>query len=191
MAEKHTILGGKVHVYKRPESPIWQCSAYLGSKNRRASTKESSLSKARDFAEDWYLELRGTLRGGEIRIEKSFLDAAKQFEREYEIITEGHRSPKWIEGHKARLRLHLSPYFGKTGLSEVTAGAVQEYRIHRIQSDKNGKAPSRSTLHDEVVTLRQVLKTAIRHNWLAHLPDLSAPYNRDSKAVGCHRELTR
>ncbi len=32
MAEKHTILGGKVHVYMREGSPIWQCSTYLEGK---------------------------------------------------------------------------------------------------------------------------------------------------------------
>ncbi len=181
MTEKHTILGGKVHVYQRPESPIWQCSTYMAGKNRRVSTKESSLAKAKDFAEDWYLDLRGKSKNGEIRNERPFRDASKQFMREYEVITEGHRSPKWVEGHKARLRLHLLPYFGNMGLSEVTAGAVQEYRIHRMSAGENGKAPSKSTLHDEVVTLRQVLKTAIRHNWLAHLPDLSAPYNTETK----------
>lgn len=73
------------------------------------------------------------------------------------------------------------PFFGHTGLSQVTAGMVQEYRIHRMQASPDGKPPARSTLHDEVVTLRQVLKTATRHNWLSHLPDLSAPYNRASK----------
>ena len=181
MAEKHTILGGKVHVYKRPESPIWQCSSYVAGKNRRVSTKETSLAKAKGFAEDWYLGMRDKERAGQVTNEKSFREAAKQFEREYEIITEGHRSPKWIDGHKARLRLHLLPYFGKIGLSQVTAGAVQEYRIHRVKTGRNGKPPSKSTLHDEVVTLRQVLKTAIRHGWLAHLPDLSAPYDRESK----------
>jgi phage gp16-like protein len=35
------------------------------------------------------------------------------------------------------------------------------------------KPPARSTLHDEVVTLRLVLKTAIRHGWITRLPDLS------------------
>ena len=29
-------------------------------------------------------------------------------------------------------------------------------------------------MHQEIVTLRQVLKTAVRHGWLDHLPDLSA-----------------
>ena len=49
-ATKHTILGGKVHVYKREHSGYWQCSTYLAGKNRRESTKEDSLARAKDFA---------------------------------------------------------------------------------------------------------------------------------------------
>lgn len=60
---------------------------------------------------------------------------------------------------------------------------MQEYRLHRIATSKTGKAPARSTIHDEVVTLRQVLKTAIRHEWLAHLPDFSPPYKTSGKVV--------
>jgi integrase len=63
-------------------------------------------------------------------------------------------------------------------LSAVTAGAVQEYRIVRRQCER---PPARTTLHHELVTLRQVLKTAIRHGWLQHLPDLSAPYRSSGK----------
>ena len=33
MAEKHTILGGKVHVYQRAGSPAWQCATYLDGEN--------------------------------------------------------------------------------------------------------------------------------------------------------------
>ena len=43
------------------------------------------------------------------------------------------------------------------------------------------KLPSTSTLHDEVVTLNLVLKTAVRHGWLASAPDVSAPYNLETK----------
>ena len=178
---KHSILGGKVHVYKRENSQLWQCSTYMDGKNRRMSTKEESLSKAKDIAEDWFLQLRGKHWRGELLSERTFKDAAEQFEREYEVITEGERSPKWIIGNKARIRLHLMPFFGEMGLSTITAGQVQEYRIHRLQTKSTGKAPSRSTMHDEIVTLRQVLKTAMRHNWLDHLPDLSPPYKANNK----------
>ncbi len=174
-------MGGKVHVYKRENSRFWQCSTYLDGKNRRTSSKQESLAHAKDFAEDWYLGLRGKLLRGELRDEKSFEEAAEQFVKEYEVITEGHRSPRWVEGHKARLRIHLIPFFGEMGLSEVTAGKVQEYRIHRIETSATGKPPARSTMHDEIVTLRQTLKTAMRHGWLQFLPDLSSPYTTQSK----------
>jgi len=183
VTEHHTILGGKVHVYKRPNSGCWQCSSYLGRKNRRTSTKEESLSKAKEIAEDWYLQLRGKLRTGEIKTEKTFGEASEQFLREYDLITQGQRSKVYVEGQHWRSRVHLVPFFGHMGLSEITAGKVQEYRIHRLEEAiaKRGKAPARNTTHQEIVTLRQTLKTAIRHGWLDHLPDLSEPYRSSAK----------
>ena len=183
MAEHHTILGGKVHVYKRPNSSSWQCASYLGGKNRRTSTKEESLSKAKEIAEDWYLQLRGKLRTGEIKTEKTFREASEQYLREYDIITQGQRSKVYVDGQHWRSRVHLVPFFGPMGLSEITAGKVQEYRIHRLEEAmaKRGKAPARNTMHQEIVTLRQTLKTAIRHGWLGYLPDLSEPYRSSAK----------
>src|SRR6202022_1349561 len=178
MPEQYSILGGKVHVYKRPNSSHWQCSSYFAGKNRRTSTKEDSLSKAKEIAEDWYLQLRGKLRSGEIKTEKTFRKASEQYLREYDIITQGQRSKIYVEGQHWRSRVHLVPFFGHMGLSEITAGKVQEYRIHRLEEAiaNRGKAPARNTTHQEIVTLRQTLKTAIRHGWLDHLPDLSEPY---------------
>jgi integrase len=198
MSARHEILGGLVQVYRR-DGRFWQCAASMNGRQYRVSTKEEELPQAKQFAEDWFITLRGKARAGLLKKrEKSFREAAEKFEQEYAIITEGHRSPKWVQGHSIRLRLHLNPFFGDLGLSEVTAGKVQEYRVHRISKGKlNGSAseaigqaerfrakpPARSTLHDEVVTLRQVLKTAIRHGWLSYLPDLSPPYNTQGKIV--------
>src|SRR6202158_3067668 len=131
MAEQFTIMGGKVHVYKRPNSTLWQCSSYFAGKNRRTSTKEESLSKAKAVAEDWYLQLHGKLRSGEIKKEKNFREASELYLREYDIITQGQRSKVYIKCHNWRSTVHLVPFFGHLGLSEVTAGKVHEYRIHR------------------------------------------------------------
>jgi integrase len=46
---------------------------------------------------------------------------------------------------------------------------------------ETGKPPARNTMHQEIVALRQVLKTAIRHGDLSSLPDLSQPYRTNSK----------
>ena len=179
---RHEILGGLVQVYKRG-GRYWHCSASIDGQQYRATTKEEDLPQAKTAAEDWYLGLRGKARAGLLKTEKTFGEAADQFEKEYAIITEGQRSPRWTEGHKIRLRLHLRPFFGALGLSEVTPGKVQEYRVHRISTSTTGKAPARSTMHDEIVTLRLVLKTAVRHNWLTHIPDLSPPYKTQGKIV--------
>lgn len=185
----HKILGGKVRLYQRPGTPHWQCAARFDGKNYRKTTKEESLSLAKEFAEDWYLTLCGKARVGELKNEKTFKHAARQFEQEFEIITGGTRSPVYVGGHKRRLKNYLVPYFGDMGLSEITGGKVQEYRIYRQtnsvarfgRENKNYGPPAPSTIHQEIVCLRQVLKTAIRHGWLTHLPDLSMPYETARK----------
>ena len=90
---------------------------------------------------------------------------------------------KYVEDHQSRLRNHLIPYFGNMGLSEITAGVVQDYRMRRMKGEDGFKPPARSTLLHEVVTLRQVLKTAQRHGWIESLPDISMPYRASSKVV--------
>ena len=46
---------------------------------------------------------------------------------------------------------------------------------------QRSRIPSKSTMHHEIVTLRQVIKTAIRHRWLEYLPDFSPPYRKVEK----------
>ena len=181
MAEHHELMGGRLHLYKRDRSRYWQCMAYLAGKNRRVSTKEESLGHAKDFAEDWYLDLKGKARSGEIKGGKTFKFAAQEFIDEFVALTKGQRSPVYVEGTKNRLRVYLVPYFGKMAVTEITPGTVQKYRIHRMQNPRKGKPPARSTLHQEIVALRQVLKCANRNGWLEFLPDLSAPYGASGK----------
>jgi integrase len=66
-------------------------------------------------------------------------------------------------------------------LAEITAGKVQEYRVHRHQNSRTGRPPARSTLHQEIVALRHVLKTGERHGWLPAVPNLSPPYKTSGK----------
>lgn len=179
-------MGGKVHVYQRENSRYWQCSTFLNGQNFRTSTKEDIISRAKDFAEDWYLDLKGKSRPGEIKGGVTFAKAADQFLREFLALTAGERSPIYVKGHQDRLRVHLLPFFGKKALAEITPGLVQEYRIHRMASRKHPKTgepmkPGKSTLHQEIVCLRQVLKCANRRGWLPYLPDLSAPFKSSTK----------
>ncbi len=212
MVAHHELMDGRLHVYKRDNSRYWQCSSFFAGKNHRESTKEESLAQAKDFAEDWYLDLKGKVRRGEVKGGKTFKQAADQFLREIEALTAGERCPTYVYTHTYRLNVHLLPFFGKKALAEITPGMVQEYRIHRMTSRKDPKMlkalrdpktgkvvrdaegrvvkdqstgtvmrPTRSTLHKEIVTLRQVLKCANRQGWIPYLPDLSAPFRASGK----------
>lgn len=186
MTEHFELMNGKLHLYRRENSRKWQCSTFLAGRNWRKSTREESFSMAKAIAEDWYLELKGKMRGGELKFGKTFRDAADKFLPEYKALTYGERSPKYVVGMELMLKAHLLPFFGDTLLAEITPGLVQDYRIHRMTSriDKatgEPKRPSRSTLQQEIVALRHVLKTANRQGWLAYLPDLSAPYKMSGK----------
>ena len=116
----------------------------------------------------------------------SFGDAADAFTSEFEVITLGDRNAEYVKQKSDHVRVHLLPFFGNFALGDINAGTVQEYRVHRQTSrldPKTGKPkkPARATLHGEVVTLRQVLKTANRKGWIDALPDMSAPYKTSGK----------
>jgi integrase len=81
------------------------------------------------------------------------------------------------------MNLHLLPFFGAMVLSEITSGTAQEYRVRRIENSRTGKPPARNTIHQEIVVLRQVLKTAHRHGWVQAVPDLSPPYKASGKVT--------
>ncbi|MBO9545636.1 site-specific integrase [Caulobacter sp.] len=139
------------------------------------------MAHAKDVARDWYLSLLGKLRVGDLKAGKTFADAAERFIDEFEVITKGARSPIYVKGHRARLTNYLVPFFGQTVLGDITAGMVQDYRIHRLRAVRDGTPPAPSTLHQEIVCLRQVLKAANRRRWLDQLPDLSAPFRGSTK----------
>ncbi|WP_454632652.1 hypothetical protein [Bradyrhizobium cenepequi] len=101
---RHELLGGLIQVYRRGGRK-WHCSASIEGRQYRATTGEDDLVLAKQFAEDWFLSLRGKSQAGILKNEKTFKQAADQFLKEYEIITEGQRSPKWVSGYRDRLRL--------------------------------------------------------------------------------------
>jgi len=232
VADSHTIMDGKVHVYRREHSRFWQCAVYLNGRNLRVSTRQHRLALALDFARDWcmdrfadeWMRRRGVAlppSGGLVqgnfaatvsrlpdaatRVDSAakgptFRDAAKAFLAEYVVMTQGERNAKFVEGKTRYLRLRLLPFFGDRPIGQVTAGLIQEYRVHRLtapdeaaagkkarlkpgQQPRPYKRPARSTLHQEIVTLRQVLKTANRKGWIYAVPDMTAPYKSSGKVT--------
>lgn len=189
--ERHSLFDGSLHVYKRRATKNWHCSTSIGGSEHRTSTSQPLLNDAKDWAKKWYFGLQGKQAIGVLGKGKTFREVAKVFEREFRLITRGERNEHYIKCLLGCLRIHTLPFFGDKLVSEVTAGLVQEYRIHRLENPRPHplrradapppRPPSRKTLREEMIPIRQVLKTAVRHGWLSGLPDLSEPYKKSGK----------
>jgi hypothetical protein len=153
VSEHHELMGGKLHLYKRERSRFWQASAFLKGANRRISTKEESLSHAKEIEEDWYLELRGKARSGDLGSSPAFKKAAALFLQEYEAITQGQRAPDAVQRYELIINVHILPFLGNTPCDQVNTSKVQEYRVHRRKTaqERIGRPPARSSMHHEIV----------------------------------------
>jgi len=116
----------------------------------------------------------------------TFREAAEVFVKEYTVITLGERNPRDVIQKSDQIRVHLNPFFGDVPVADITAGDIQEYRVHRQAPKENPETgtvrrPARSTLHGETVTLRRILKTANRMGWISAMPDMSVAYKSSGK----------
>jgi len=192
----HEMFDGRVQLFKRGRSRYWQCNTRIEGDRHRTSTGEENLTRAMAFAEEWYLDLRGKLRAGvqpgkaePKKKEKSFGEAAESYLREARVLAISVRSPKYIEYMELRMNRHVLPYFKDMPLSSINRGVVQAYRVKRAEEtieltktkDAPGRPPARSTMLQEIVHIRQVLKHAEGNGWLQFVPNLSMPYMTQGK----------
>ncbi len=193
----HLMFDGRVQIYRRGEGRVWQCAARVGGERFRQSTNEEDLDRAKDVAEEWYLDLRGKLRHGEIiKKERTFAEAAEHYLSQARVLAVHSRSPAYISNMELRMKVHLLPFFGASPLPEINRGLLLSYLVKRTetgvarskakalaraktpeeQKAVTGKPPSRSTLEQEIVHVRQVLKHAAGLGWISFVPDLTLPY---------------
>jgi integrase len=195
--EVHFILGDKVQLYRREESPFWQCLAYIEDNRYRQSTEKADLSQAKSFAEDWYIDLRAKAKAGtlpEMGAKRTFREAAELFMREYTALTQGQVSPRWVRQHEIHLRVHLIPFFGDKRAADIDDGMAQQYRVHRMtpseaknplaldnRPHKKDRLPARNTIKNEIVTVRMVLRTVKDQGWITAVPELAEVYRASRK----------
>jgi len=195
----HTLFDGRLQIYRRSDHGPWQAAARVGGQRFRQTTGEMALDRAKDVAEEWYLDLRGKLRTGRLEPlapkEKTFGEAAQAYLREVRVLAASVRSPSYVKMLELRMNAHVLPFFKDKPLSAINKGLVQRYRVQRAEEtiakttikgkdgapDTPGKPPARSTMLQEIVIIRQVLKHAEGLGWIPYVPNLSTPYMTQGK----------
>jgi len=147
---------------------------------------DESLSKAKEIVECWYLQLRGKLRAGEIKSEKTFREVSPRYLHEYDIMTRGNAtSDIWMASTGDRA------FTGSPSSGTSVSQRSPPERFRNTESTGTKKQPKTGqanwTQHDASGNRDAALdsQTALGHGWLDRLPDFSEPY-RSSPEI-CHR----
>ncbi|HEX3755812.1 MAG TPA: hypothetical protein VHV26_12140, partial [Rhizomicrobium sp.] len=169
----HTMFDGRLQLYRRKEAGPWQAACRVGRQRFRQSTGEQGLERAKERAEEWYLDLRGKLRGGLLEPTKpkakTFGQAAELLLKEVRVLAISTRSPIYIELMELRMNVHVLPFFQDKDITAVNKGMVQAYRVQRAEKTiekttfrdeqgeivRQGMPPARNTILQEITAIRQ------------------------------------
>lgn len=163
-----TIRGypDRLKIYRIPASPFWWCRATFGEHRVTRSTKETEKRKAITFAKEFYESL--LRRDGSIP-----LTASRSFERCALALLEEHkrragsgeRNRRYADDLRKQLNHRLLPFFRSYPLKVIDYQAVSRF----VDSIRQDEATS-STIQRHLVSLRQVLKHALKLGLIETLP---------------------
>ena len=175
--EKFTIFDGKCHVFQREGSPFYWCGFHHKGKFIRTSTKEKNKSTAEVRATDWYYEQQINIRKGVTPTSsKLTFGKVKDSALEYyeQLVKEGTRSQKTLDGITGILKSRVTPYFDKVLITEIDNTKYHEYKRYIL--DKYPTS-SRGTLHQYKNAIRVVLNDAFRRGYIKQLPTFKDEYS--------------
>jgi len=135
------LMGGKVIVYKRPQSAQWQCRFKLSnSKWHSASTGTDELAEARRNAIVLYETVRIKINAGLALTEKTFQQLATEEMANMRRIANGKRGERNFKDYFFIWQKYLIPFFGKYKVGDITQELVADFEDWRIaQMGKNAK----------------------------------------------------
>lgn len=158
-----------LHIFRR-ETGGWYVGFHREGHYFRKAARTQNLSRALDFAREWYLDQHAAFRLGLSKppAKHSVLEAAKLALRRFEASVERReRSPSYFAGVKLILETDILPFFGDLDVKNVGIRKWSEYECS-VESRKL----TRQTLHQHRNALRVCLNEAVRQEWIERLPTL-------------------
>lgn len=166
--EKHTKLrlyGGKVTLYKRPQSHQWQCRFKLDDGRwHQASTLTDDVDEAKTKALEIYKATKDKVGIGLSAMHKTFKQVAVEEMRASFNRSTTARSKRNVIDYKFILDKYLIPFFGKCEIGEITQEKIGEFEQWRIS--EMGKVPKASTQRHHSSAFNRVIKYARQKNYI-------------------------
>ena len=171
------LRDGEVVVYRRPESPLWQCRYKLQDGSWfRATTHQASLEHAVTAACLLYDEARFRQKLGLAQKGCNFTELAQTtlVELRASIGTSEKRGKSVNLSYISCIEKYFLPYFADRTLEELTHSDVIQFEAWRNRQMM--KVPRASTLNNFAAAWTRLSQTAINRGWISQhavIPKLS------------------
>ena len=171
------LRDGEVVVYRRPESPLWQCRYKLQDGSwLRATTHQASLERAVAAACLLYDEARFRQKLGLAQKGCNFTELAQTTLVELRArMGTGEKRGKSVNlSYISCIEKYFLPYLGDRTLEELTHSDVIQFEAWRNRQMM--KVPRASTLNNFAAAWSRLSQTAINRGWISQhavIPKLS------------------
>jgi hypothetical protein len=140
------------------DSPNWQAHACIAGQVHRRSLGTSDVKIAQQRALKWFSELQNNPAAKP----SSIISWRVLAERYAQTLPEGAKR----NYHTETLQRHFTPIFAQyADIRQITAGSILDYLV--LRRKKSAPEPLPQTLNRENTVLRQMLKFAHSHQWIA------------------------
>ena len=156
----------RLKIYRIPASQFWWVRATFGERRIKRSTKETNKAKATRYAKQFYEELLKNNLAVPLKTSKSFARAAQSLQEEHrQKAMTGERNERFESDLRKQLTYRILPFFKPYALKDVNYEVLAKF-VTKIRSD----GASSNTINRYLVSVRQILKHAVKLDLLDSLP---------------------
>lgn len=169
------LRDGELVLYKRKQSPYWQCTFKLQDGKRvRISTKKASIENATTAACEIYDESRFRQRLGLAHRSKNFSEIAHETLNELRKKIDLGKGKTAYHSYVSCIEKYFLPFFTSKRLEDITNSDISDFEVWR--NKQMGKIPKASTLNNFASAWSQMVGTAVSRGWISErvpIPKLS------------------
>ena len=166
----------RLKIFRIPASSYWWVRATFGERRIKRSTKETEKSKALVYARQFYEDLLRNNHAVPLKTSKSFSRVARSLEDERsQRAMSGERNQRFGVDLRRQLECRIEPFFKQYALADISYPLLGRF-VTEMRQD--GASPN--TIKSHLVSLRQILKHAIKLGLLDKMPIFPTVSVRDN-----------
>ena len=163
------VVEGKVVLFKRPRSPLYQARFRIRNKWVRMSTRTDLLEEAKSVAADAYMEAKFKEKNDLPVVTRKFRSVAEAVRDRFQRDFDNNVGPVINRDYVQAIDNWLIPYFGNHYVASIGHREIKGFYEHRSTKflEKYGKLPSATAINTHATALNYVFAEAVAQEYMS------------------------